>query len=927
MTDIVQSEWVVDPKNSNVMIRRVSLSKEREYWDRVNHEGESVFSVARMFENQEKVNPSQPVHKPGKLNRQSFVEIFSNAGEIAKPEIKTGRIDVQESVWELGLEQERETKPNIRVGKLNTQNLFQNQEEREEMIKPKANIGKLDPHQIFNSKQENKENVKEVPRIGRINPETVFQHSFSEPLRSPENAPKIGKIDLGSVFENGTEENKVQERKVGKLRVQESSLFENPEPKPRVEVGKLNPESIFKPSPPSEEKFEIKIGKIDTSNLFRAVDPVEPIVQPLISVGKLNPARNPFREPSPEDKPRVKVGKIKPKQFLPDSPIDDKPELVVGKLNPENIFPLSPSHSEEVKFYKPTVQPKKMKVEQVFPLLMQEEPRIQDEKEGFSRETKREIRKLDLSKVFETVQDSGIQEHREESSPIQVGKLRSSIFEQVQVQENNEPIPVRGARRVNKGNRISCLIENLGTERAEEVEERRDEDDKEVEDLKLGRNRMSQIQSMFSGSQSDSVSPLRTRNLGSDRGDSETPYSEFSELRDEGLVSTNLHRFTTGNILGGGSNTTGRKPSLVETNYIDKKHIESVTAKFDGGISTDSSVERREKLPVGKLRNPESFLQQQQDTEEETHQKVRVGKLNSDIFKVQSESEEPSKPILRVGKLNTENLFPKPEETQPKPQPKVGKISTKDLFERDGGGMEEEVDVSCIRVGKLTESRFRLSSDISEIEKDTDTNIVPSGMVAKSASAFIQTGFDEKSPSKLSRNNTITRKSKSGDCELQKKYMEQTAGKLQEFKDKTASEASEDLNKIQEGSVRGVSSRLLYEDQAKPAEKIEVSAREKRDEELQNIKVGDAREKFFSSMISSSETKSSSAHRLGTSLLPTVPGAGIGVGFNKGKALFQRCQEKVEEKKKEELIPGVDFQEIEDEFERLHREMMGEPEE
>jgi len=66
-----------------------------------------------------------------------------------------------------------------------------------------------------------------------------------------------------------------------------------------------------------------------------------------------------------------------------------------------------------------------------------------------------------------------------------------------------------------------------------------------------------------------------------------------------------------------------------------------------------------------------------------------------------------------------------------------------------------------------------------------------------------------------------------------------------------------------------VSSRLLYEDQAKPAEKIEVSAREKRDEELQNIKVGDAREKFFSSMISSSETKSSSAHRLGTSLLPT----------------------------------------------------------
>ena len=153
--------------------------------------------------------------------------------------------------------------------------------------------------------------------------------------------------------------------------------------------------------------------------------------------------------------------------------------------------------------------------------------------------------------------------------------MRSSIFEQVQVQETSEPGPVRGARRVNKGNRISCLIENLGTERQEEVDERRDEDDKEVEDLKLGRNRMSQIQNMFSSPQSESSSPLRTRNQGLD---SDIPYSEFSELRDEGLVSTNLQRFTTGNILGGAT-TSGRKLSLTETNYIDRKHIESVSAK------------------------------------------------------------------------------------------------------------------------------------------------------------------------------------------------------------------------------------------------------------------------------------------------------------------------------------------------------------
>ena len=161
-------------------------------------------------------------------------------------------------------------------------------------------------------------------------------------------------------------------------------MFENPEPKPRVEVGKLNPESIFQPSSPTsptgDGKPEIKVGKIDTSNLFRANLTVDPLVQPVLPVGKLNPARNLFQEPSLEpesEKQRVKVGKIKPKQFLPDSPTEERPEVVVGKLDPENIFPLAPSQSEEAKFYKPTVQPKKMKVEQVFPLLLQEEPSIQ----------------------------------------------------------------------------------------------------------------------------------------------------------------------------------------------------------------------------------------------------------------------------------------------------------------------------------------------------------------------------------------------------------------------------------------------------------------------------------------------------------------------------------------------------------------------
>ena len=49
----------------------------------------------------------------------------------------------------------------------------------------------------------------------------------------------------------------------------------------------------------------------------------------------------------------------------------------------------------------------------------------------------------------------------------------------------------------------------------------------------------------------------------------------------------------------------------------------------------------------------------------------------------------------------------------------------------------------------------------------------------------------------------------------------------------------------------------------------------------------------------------------------------------KGKALFQRCAEKQEEEEAKNMVetsqvlPGVDLEEIEDEFERLHKEMMG----
>ena len=42
---------------------------------------------------------------------------------------------------------------------------------------------------------------------------------------------------------------------------------------------------------------------------------------------------------------------------------------------------------------------------------------------------------------------------------------------------------------------------------------------------------------------------------------------------------------------------------------------------------------------------------------------------------------------------------------------------------------------------------------------------------------------------------------------------------------------------------------------------------------------------------------------------------------SRGKKLFQQCQERQEESV---ILPGVDLEEIEDEFEKLHEQMMRE---
>ena len=62
-------------------------------------------------------------------------------------------------------------------------------------------------------------------------------------------------------------------------------------------------------------------------------------------------------------------------------------------------------------------------------------------------------------------------------------------------------------------------------------------------------------------------------------GDTDSPNSEISELKSEGLVSSNLQRFASGNILGSHHSSSHIPAKLIETNYVDKGHIGAVSQK------------------------------------------------------------------------------------------------------------------------------------------------------------------------------------------------------------------------------------------------------------------------------------------------------------------------------------------------------------
>ena len=128
-------------------------------------------------------------------------------------------------------------------------------------------------------------------------------------------------------------------------------------------IGKLNAKNLFENN--AEEKVEsykssIQVGKINTKDIFTESNESKPLSKIDIKVGKL---------------------KIKEEDLFETKDCEvtaEKSILKVGKLTAPDLFTGSPTEekNEQAKFYKPVVQPKKLKVAELFtPAGQESEPR------------------------------------------------------------------------------------------------------------------------------------------------------------------------------------------------------------------------------------------------------------------------------------------------------------------------------------------------------------------------------------------------------------------------------------------------------------------------------------------------------------------------------------------------------------------------
>merc|ERR1712106_95555 len=275
----------------------------------------------------------------------------------------------------------------------NVARMFEGSQQTNEQMKgEQIGVGKIKRDSFLENFVKNEENYKDQIKTGKLNVDDLYLVNKSDETNRPE--IRVGKLNTKDIFSNKENED------VDVV-------------KPKMRIGNLDPNHMFDSSNKERENDKemfnsIAIGKLNTKNLFENSEKDE-IEKPSIRVGKL---------------------KIKEEDLFDNRDDTDKPTLPVGKLNTNEIFSNSPTEERsEAKFYKPTVQPKKIKVQSLF----------QDSEENqHSQRTEIRVGKVDATAFLQNANDSS----ETPKQNLRVGKLDTTkLFVPVDTEEEVEEEP------------------------------------------------------------------------------------------------------------------------------------------------------------------------------------------------------------------------------------------------------------------------------------------------------------------------------------------------------------------------------------------------------------------------------------------------------------------------------------------------------
>ena len=149
---------------------------------------------------------------------------------------------------------------------------------------------------VFHHKEDYTDCTKLEMKVNKLNTEELFKAEKEEPVKS-NIAPKVGKLKLeANVFENAVSEESVTkspEIKVGKIDVENIFKARTPdkeeENRDSLKVGKLN-KNVYSPRSDDSREVsrEVKVGKLDTEEMFKPAEEASRELLNICKPGKLS---------------------------------------------------------------------------------------------------------------------------------------------------------------------------------------------------------------------------------------------------------------------------------------------------------------------------------------------------------------------------------------------------------------------------------------------------------------------------------------------------------------------------------------------------------------------------------------------------------------------------------------------------------------